>query len=122
MRPLTPLLLFSPRSRLAGTSGKAGTVVRSVKKERRDPGFTGSKGSVNHEVEDNEKRWSQNKGRSNVISVCMVRSVNVSQSAYGNMAAFEKGETKVFSLWPDRMSGSGLNLPFHEIKAKTNKN
>ena len=28
----------------------------------------------------------------------------------------------MFSLWPDRMSGSGLNLPFHEIKAKTNKN
>lgn len=31
-------------------------------------GFTGSKSSVNHEVEDNEKPWSQNKGRSNVSS------------------------------------------------------
>lgn len=27
----------------------------------------------------------------------------------------------MFSLWPDRMSGPGVNLPFHECKAKKNK-
>lgn len=65
---------------------------------RRVPGMTGSKSSVNHEVEDNEKPWSQNKGKGNVSSNCVVRSVNVSLSPYGNMAAFKKVRQKCFLL------------------------
>lgn len=67
----------------------------SVKK-RKSSGFTGSKGSVNHEAENNEKPWSQNKGKSNASSLCTVSSVNMSPSAYGNKAAFKKVKQKCF--------------------------
>lgn len=115
-------LLFSLRSRLAGTSGKAGILVRrGGKKGEWDPGLVGNKGTANHEVEDNEKAWSQSEGESNASSPSMVSSVNTTPGAYGNTAAFKKAKETCFLCSQNRMSSSGVNLTFHTYESKENK-